>query len=150
MLPQGVSTNQSLDSYVNRAASKQNLSSGFPTKWYSNQPAKLQRIARKLKFRFSKSRYEKKVITVFYIICTQNFVFPSSQNFTACPPVPLKMAFVPLFPWNKWPCSPVPQNPGRASYMILFIKRIAKALIRLLICAGWFAPLLIVNPRARR
>ena len=32
MLPQGVSTNQSLDSYVNWAASKQNLSSGFPTK----------------------------------------------------------------------------------------------------------------------
>ena len=40
MLPQGVSTNQSLDSYVNGAASKQNLSSGFSTKWYSNQPAK--------------------------------------------------------------------------------------------------------------
>ena len=32
MLPQGVSTNQILDSYVNWAASKQNLSSGFPTK----------------------------------------------------------------------------------------------------------------------
>ena len=32
VLPQGVSTNQSLESYVNWAASKQNLSSGFPTK----------------------------------------------------------------------------------------------------------------------
>ena len=50
MLPQGVPTNQILDSYVNLAASKQNLSSGFPTKWYSNQPAKLQRPARKLKW----------------------------------------------------------------------------------------------------
>ena len=57
MLPQGVSTNQILDSYVNWAATKQNLSSGFPTKRYSNQPAKPQRPARKLKFRFSKSRY---------------------------------------------------------------------------------------------
>ena len=58
MLPQIVSTNQILDSYVNWAASKQNLSSGFPTKRYSNQPAKPQRPARKLKFRFSKSRYD--------------------------------------------------------------------------------------------
>ena len=32
MLPQGVSTNQILDSYVNWVVSKQNLSSGFPTK----------------------------------------------------------------------------------------------------------------------
>ena len=32
MLPQGVSPNKILDSYVNWAASKQNLSSGFPTK----------------------------------------------------------------------------------------------------------------------
>ena len=29
---------------------RQNLSSGFSTKWYSNQPAWLQRLARKLKF----------------------------------------------------------------------------------------------------
>ena len=58
MLPQGVPTNQILDSYVNWVASKQNLSSGFPTKRYSNQPAKPQRPARKLKFHFSKSRYD--------------------------------------------------------------------------------------------
>ena len=36
-------------------------------------------------------------------------MFPSSPNFTACSPE--KMAFFPLFPWNKWPCFPVPQNP---------------------------------------
>ena len=32
------------------ASPRQNLSSGFPTKWDSNQPAQLQRLARKLKF----------------------------------------------------------------------------------------------------
>ena len=36
---------------------KENLSSGLPTKGYSNQPAQLQRLARKLKFAGSKSRY---------------------------------------------------------------------------------------------
>ena len=149
MLPQGVSTNQILGSYVNWTASKQNLSSGFPTKWYSNQPAKLQRPARKLKFRFSKSRYEKKVLyNSIYIICTHNFVFPKFHCLFPCSPEK----------WHLFPCSLeinglVPlfsKTPGRASYMILFIKRIAKALIRLRICAGWFAPLVFVNPRARR
>ena len=33
------------------ASSWQNLSSGFPTKWNSNQPTQLQRLARKMKFR---------------------------------------------------------------------------------------------------
>ena len=32
------------------ALTRQNLSSGFPTKWASNQPAQLQRLDRKLKF----------------------------------------------------------------------------------------------------
>ena len=32
------------------ALTRQNLSLGFPTKWDSNQPAQLQRLARKLKF----------------------------------------------------------------------------------------------------
>ena len=37
---------------------RENLSFGFPTKCDSNQPAQLQRLARKLKFRSSKSRYD--------------------------------------------------------------------------------------------
>ena len=42
------------------ALSGENLSSGFPTKWYSNQPAQLQRLARKSKYRLlcSQSRYD--------------------------------------------------------------------------------------------
>ena len=36
---------------LNLASSQENLSSGFPTKWDSNPPAQLQRLARKLKFR---------------------------------------------------------------------------------------------------
>ena len=36
--------------YDNWAASRENLSSGFPTKRVSNQSPQLQRLARKLKF----------------------------------------------------------------------------------------------------
>ena len=34
--------------------SRENLSSGFPTRWDSNQPAQLQKLARGLKFRIQK------------------------------------------------------------------------------------------------
>ena len=37
---------------------QENLSSGFPTKWDSNQPAQLQRLAPKLNFTRRKSRYD--------------------------------------------------------------------------------------------
>ena len=54
----------------NRAASPQNLSSGFPTKWESNQPAQLQRLYRKneispvasLRMKLSKKRTTKALI----------------------------------------------------------------------------------------
>ena len=36
--------------YINWAATRENLSSGFPTKWDSNQRAKLKRLARIVKF----------------------------------------------------------------------------------------------------
>ena len=39
------------------ASLRQHLSLGFQTKWDSNQPAQLQRLARKMKFRCSKLRY---------------------------------------------------------------------------------------------
>ena len=38
-------------SNTNRASSRENLSSGFPTKRVSNQSPQLQRLARKMKFR---------------------------------------------------------------------------------------------------
>ena len=38
------------------APTRENLSSGFPTKWDSNQPAQLKRLARKLKFRLYQAR----------------------------------------------------------------------------------------------
>ena len=37
---------------------RENLSSGFPTQWDSNQSAQLHRLARQLKFARSKSRYD--------------------------------------------------------------------------------------------
>ena len=40
----------------NWAATRENLSSGFTTKQDSNQSPQLQRLSRKLKFRYSKSR----------------------------------------------------------------------------------------------
>ena len=47
-------TTKAIDSFPTSdiwASTRQNLSSGFLTKWDSNQPALLQRLARKLKFR---------------------------------------------------------------------------------------------------
>ena len=38
-------------------------------------------------------------------------------------------------------------SPIASLHMILFIKRITKALIRLRGCAGWSAPVLFANPR---
>ena len=87
MLPQGVSTNQILDSYVNWAASKQNLSSGF-----------------------QQSDIQTSLLSCRDQLENWNFALASQD-------------------------------------MILFIKRIAKTLIRLRICTGWFAPLLFVKPR---
>ena len=40
------------------ASPRENLSLGFPTKRDSNQPAQLQRLAKKLTFASSKSRYD--------------------------------------------------------------------------------------------
>ena len=40
------------------ALSRQNLSSGFPTKLVSNRSPQLQRLARKLKFHYSKFTYD--------------------------------------------------------------------------------------------
>ena len=42
----------------NWTVSQENLSSRFPTKRVSNQSSQLQRLARKLKFTCSKSRYD--------------------------------------------------------------------------------------------
>ena len=69
-------------------------------------------------------------ITVFYIICTQNFVFPSSPNIHACSPEK----------WHLFPCSleinglvPLfPKTPGRASIQ-LFSFRVIVLLCHLLI-----------------
>ena len=41
----------------NGASSRENLSSGFPTRVDSNRPAQLQKLAGVLKFGFSKYRY---------------------------------------------------------------------------------------------
>ena len=39
------------------ATAQENLSLGFPIRWYSNQPAQLQILAGKFNFARSKSRY---------------------------------------------------------------------------------------------
>ena len=68
-------------------------------------------------------------IIVLYIICKQNFVFPSSPKFTACSPVPLKK-------WDLFPCSPeinglvplFPKTPGRASLSLIDVTKLVTKL----------------------
>ena len=52
-------------------------------------------------------------------------MFSVPQNCLCCP-VPFSFTFVPLFPWNKWPYSSVPQNPWEG---LIFVQEIEKTLL---------------------
>ena len=88
-------TNLVFCSIIILAAMRENLSSGFPTKWDSNRPAKLQRLARKLKFRllqvwmwyFPKSEKTKALISLHCLVWACVVRNPLKPGFLATRPI---------------------------------------------------------------
>ena len=94
------------------ASTWQNLSSGFPTKWDSNQLAQLQRLARKLKFAHREPRYDTfqkannkgadQTARMRRLVCACVVCKPPKTGFLATRSIwerPTSENLVPLTPW---------------------------------------------------